>query len=126
MALLRTRGLRSAVQNCSAETAAFYMEYSHAKGQYCKAFMVVSCKIIQCFLVYMVTAGSGMKEFQFAFELVDPSCWHVSFDVVVHAFYVCISSKVKIFCSLCVNLEVHILIMQSSGYCPSIVKLSFP
>ena len=43
------------------------------------------------------------------FELVDPSHWPVSFDVAAHAFHVCISSKVKIFCSLSVNLEVHML-----------------
>ena len=29
------------------------------------------------------------------------------FDVVAHAFCACFSSKVKIFCSLSVNLEVH-------------------
>ena len=41
-AWLRTCGLRSSVQNCSAATAAFHMEYSHAKGQYCKVSMVLA------------------------------------------------------------------------------------
>ena len=41
------------------------------------------------------------------YELGDPRHWNVSFDVVAHAFCVCISSEVKIFCSLSVNLEVH-------------------
>ena len=51
-----------------------------------------------------------MKELQFVpdgHEVLDPSHWHVSFDVVSHAFCVCISSKVKIFCSLSVNLGVY-------------------
>ena len=51
-----------------------------------------------------------MNQFQFAFdgiELVDPSHWHVSFDVAACAFCVCVSSKVKIFCSLSVSLGVH-------------------
>ena len=33
MASLRMCGSRSAVQNCNAVTAAFHIEYSHAKGQ---------------------------------------------------------------------------------------------
>ena len=36
----------------------------------------------------MVTESIGMKEFQLAFdgfELVDPSHWHMSFDVVAYA-----------------------------------------
>ena len=62
------------------------------------------------FLVYVVAEGIGVKESQivfYGFQLVDPSYWHVSFDVMAFAFCVCISSKVKIFCSLSVNLEVH-------------------
>ena len=49
------------------------------------------------FLVYVVAEGISVKESQFAFgrfELVDPSYWHMSFDVVACAFCVCISSKV--------------------------------
>ena len=51
-----------------------------------------------------------MKEFQIlldGYELVDPSHWCMSFYVVAHALCMCISSKVKIFCSLSVNLGVH-------------------
>ena len=62
-------------------------------------------------LVYVVAEGIGMKEFQCVFDgfkLVDPNYWHISFDVVACACCACISSKVKIFCSLSVNLEVHI------------------
>ena len=40
MALLRMCVSRSAVQNCNAETAAFHIEHSLAKGQYCIASMV--------------------------------------------------------------------------------------
>ena len=61
--------------------------------------------------IYIVAEGIGVKESQFAFdgfELVDPSHWYASFDVVACASYACISSKVKIFCILSVNLEVHI------------------
>ena len=53
-----------------------------------------------------------MKKFQFAFdgfELVDPSHWYMSFDVEACALCVCASSKVKMFCSLSANLEVHML-----------------
>ena len=49
-----------------------------------------------------------MKELKIVldgYELVDPS--H-SFDVAAHAFCVYISSKVNVFCSLSVNLGVHI------------------
>ena len=38
MVWLRTCGLRSSIQT---ETAAFHIEYSHAKGQYCEASMVL-------------------------------------------------------------------------------------
>ena len=58
----------------------------------------------------VVAEGISVKEFQFVFdrlELVDPGYWHVSFDVAMHVFCVCISSKMKIFYSLSVNLEVH-------------------
>ena len=51
-----------------------------------------------------------MKEFQFVldgFELVDLRQWCVSLDVAEHAFYACSSSKVRAFCSLSVNLGVH-------------------
>ena len=51
-----------------------------------------------------------MKEFQTVldgYELFETSHWHVSFDVVPNAFCLCISSKVKIFCSLSVHLGVH-------------------
>ena len=41
MARLRTCGLRSSIQNCNTETAAFHIEYSHAKGQYCEVSMVL-------------------------------------------------------------------------------------
>ena len=77
-------------------------------------------------LVYVVAEGIGMKEFHCGldgFELVDPNYWHMSFDAVVHAFCVCISSKVKIFCSLSANLEVHMFDCGISDYCPSGVHL---
>ena len=66
--------------------------------------------MVQSFLIYMGKRKHGMKKFQFAFDgfgVGDLIHWHVSFDVVAHAFCVCISSKVKIFCSLSVSLEVH-------------------
>ena len=61
------------------------------------------------FLVYVVAEGISVKESQFVFkgfEVVNPSYWHMSFDLVGYAFCKCISSKVKIFCSMSVNLEV--------------------
>ena len=64
------------------------------------------------FLVYVLAGGIRVKEYQFVFdrfELVDQSYWHVSFDVMAHAFCVCISSKVKTFYSLSVNPGVHML-----------------
>ena len=51
-----------------------------------------------------------MTEFQFVFdgfELVNLNHWHMSFDVVACALCVCLSSKVKIFCSLSVSLGMH-------------------
>ena len=85
----------------------------------------------QSFLVYIVAEGIGMKESQFAFdgfELVDPSHLHVSFGVVACAFCVCISSKVKILCSLSVNLEVHMfdhgIKWLPSFNCKSVISLS--
>ena len=108
MAWLRTCSLRSSVQNCSATAAVFHMEYSHTKGQYCEASKasvsrwnkIMEWWLTHSSLVYIVAEGIGEKESQFAFngcKLVDPSHWHVSFDVVAHASCVCISSKVKIF-----------------------------
>ena len=67
---------------------------------------------IQSFLVYMGNWNIGMKKCQFTFdgiELVDPSYWQVSFDVVACTFCACVSSKVKNFCSLSANLEVYML-----------------
>ena len=67
------------------------------------------------FLVYVVAEGISVKESQIAFdgfELVDPSYGHISFDVVAHAFFVCIYSKLKICCSLSVNPEVHMFDQQ--------------
>ena len=64
----------------------------------------------QSSLVYIVAEGIGVKGSQFhvdGFRLVDPSHWCVSFDVTAYASCVCVSPKVKIFCSLNVNLEVH-------------------
>ena len=52
--------------------------------------------------IYMVAKSLGVKEFQLefdGFELGDLSQWHMSFDVVAHAFCACISSKVNIFCT---------------------------
>ena len=57
-----------------------------------------------------ISESIGVKEIQFVFngfKLADPSHWHMSFDVGVHAFCVGISSKVKVFCSFIVNLGVH-------------------
>ena len=57
-----------------------------------------------------VTESIGIKEFQFVpdeYKLVNPSHWHGSFDMAAHTFWVYVSSKVKIFCSLSVNLGVH-------------------
>ena len=87
------------------------------KCQYCEAPMVLVCRwnkimewwLAQCFLVYTVAEDIGVKESKFAFDgfkLVDPSHWHTSFDVAC-ATCACVSSKVKIFCSMSVNLEVH-------------------
>ena len=45
------------------------------------------------------------------FEVGDPSHWCVSLDMVVCAFCACISSKVKIFCSLSVDLGVHMFVL---------------
>ena len=41
MASLRTCGLMSSIQNCSAETVAIHIEYSLAKGQYSEVSMVL-------------------------------------------------------------------------------------
>ena len=120
MVWLRACGLRSSVQSCSAETVAFHIEYVHAKGQYCEASMGLVCRwnkimewrLTQSLSVYIVAEGISVKESQFAFdgfELVDPSQWHMSFDVVAHASCTCVSSMVKNFCSLSVNLEVHMV-----------------
>ena len=133
MALLRKCGSRSAVQNCSAVTATFHMEYSHAKGKYCEVSMLLSCRCRMSDWRVIVsqyiwgTESIGMKEFKNMFdgyEMVDPNHWCMSFDVLAHAFFACISSKVKIFCSFSVHLEVHVCIMGSSGYGPSILNLS--
>ena len=70
-----------------------------------------------------------MKEFQLefdGFQLGDPSHWCMSFDVVVHVFCACISSKVKNLLFLeCQSRSAHVVIVGSSGYCPSVVNLSF-
>ena len=58
----------------------------------------------------MVAEGIGMKELQLefgGFELDDPYHWHMSFDVAACVFCAWISSKVKVYCSLSVNLKVH-------------------
>ena len=77
-----------------------------------------------------VTESICVKEFKFVFdgyELINPSHWHLSFDVVAHAFCACISSKVKGLLFLeCQSRSAHVWIVGSCGYCPSIVNLSFP
>ena len=42
------------------------------------------------------------------YEVIDPSHWHVSFDVVAHALHVCISSKVKILFLACQSRSAHV------------------
>ena len=68
--------------------------------------------VLQFHGIYIVADGIGVKGFQFAFDgfdFVDPSHWCMSFDVVAHASCACVSSKLKIFCSLSVILDVHML-----------------
>ena len=119
MALLRTCGSRSAVQNCSAETAAFHIEYSHAKGQYCEASMVLVCrwnKIIEGWLTqeFLVTY-SGWRHWHEIFPIWSSMDLNWAIQVIgicplmwqhvpsVLAFL----QRWKIFYSLSVNLEVH-------------------
>ena len=130
MVWLRTCGLRSSVQISSAATAAFHIEYSHAKGWYCEASMVLVCRwntimewwLTQSFLVYNVAEGIGMKESQFAFDglgLLDPSHWQVFWCggtclLCVHFF--------KGENLLLLECQSRSWIMESCGYCPSICK----
>ena len=118
---LRTCGLRSSVQNCSAATVAFYMEYFHAKGQYCEASMVLVCRWNKNHGMMDDSEFLGIySSWRHWHERVPICIWWIwvgwsyplackSFDVVAHASCVCISSKVKIFCFLSVTLGVHML-----------------
>ena len=78
----------------------------------------------------MTTEGIGMKEFEFVFDgfkLVDPSHLCMSFDMVVHALMSMHFFKGENLLFLeCQSRSAHVFILKSSGYCPSIVKLSFP
>ena len=78
--------------------------------KYIYIYIYIYIIYIYIYIYIYGTESIGMKKLQFAFdgfELVDPSHWHISFDEAAHTSGVCISSKVKIFCSLSVNLGVH-------------------
>ena len=114
MALLRVWGLRSAIQNWSAATTAFHIEYSLANDQYWVASMMKSCGEVS-----VESWNDTMYIFFWGFTLVvesisvigskwcsmDPNWWTGVSGMYTlicwHMPYVHLSSKVKVL--LCLN-----------------------
>ena len=83
--------------------------------------------LAQCFLLYIVTEGIGVKESQFAFDgfkLVDPSHWPVSFDVTAHGSCAYIEGENLLFLE-CQSTSTHVGSWNQVAVVLQFVNLSF-